>query len=442
MTKRTSKASYILTFSGIGTAWGFVFLVAELAVPIFFLYAFASGRSVKSLFSKRKDASTGRGVETQPLLSTKNMAPDQHLQVTVNDSVANAPELEDADVRAERLRVSANPSENMVAVQNLRKVFGTGATEKLAVKDVSFGLRRGECFGLLGPNGAGKSTTCNLILRHLQPTDGVISFPYANVDTTTPMEDAFSAARIGVCMQGDSLWEFLSAREHMDQYLRLRLTTEYDPSLWQEYITNTIKKVHLEDAKERPAGGYSGGMKRKLLVCLAMYTGAISVFLDEPSTGMDPFSRRALWSVILEALSHNRTVLLTTHSMEEADAVCGRISIISSGRLRCIGTSQHLKNRFGSGYVCIVVHEQGADTGKIDATLKEHFGAGVEVQEVLGNQRRYGLGAIASLAAAFKFVETKKQVLQLHQYSISQTVSLEQIFLAFVGREHQAAGDL
>lgn len=436
LTRSNSHAGYILTFTGkVATGWGFVFLVAELALPIFFLYAFASGRPVKTLLKwKKSPAAAGQAAtESQPLLPTRAAQDTSAVTLATNDS-----EPEDADVKAERTRVLGNPADNMVAVRNLRKVFPGTTEEKVAVQDVSFGLKRGECFGLLGPNGAGKSTTCNLILRHLIPTDGVISFPYANVDTTTPMEDAFAAARIGVCMQGDSLWEFLSAREHMDQYLRLRLTTAYDPAQWQGYITNTIKKVHLEDARERPAGGYSGGMKRKLLVCLAMYTGALSVFLDEPSTGMDPFSRRALWSVILEALSNSRTVLLTTHSMEEADAVCGRISIISAGRLRCIGTSQHLKNRFGAGYVCVVLHEPNADTNKIDATLKAHFGQAVEVQEVLGNQRRYGLGSIPSLAAAFKFVETQREALQLHQYSISQTVSLEQIFLAFVGR-HEAS---
>jgi ABC-type multidrug transport system ATPase subunit len=180
-------------------------------------------------------------------------------------------------------------------------------------------------------------------------------------------------------------------------------------------------------------------MKRKLLVCLAMYTGALSVFLDEPSTGMDPFSRRALWSVILEALSKSRSVLLTTHSMEEADAVCGRISIIASGRIRCIGTSQHLKNRFGSGYVCVLLHDSNADVAKIDDALKQHFGSGVEVQEVLGLQRRYSLGSLRSLAAAFKFLESQRDALQLHQYSVSQTVSLEQIFLNFVGTHNADA---
>ena len=110
---------------------------------------------------------------------------------------------------------------------HLVKHFG----EKHAVNDVTFGIRKGECFGLLGPNGAGKSTTCNLILRDLIPTSGEILFPYANVNASTPNEDAFAASRIGVCNQGDSLWEFLSAAEHMDQYLRLRLTTEYEPEM-------------------------------------------------------------------------------------------------------------------------------------------------------------------------------------------------------------------
>jgi ABC-type multidrug transport system ATPase subunit len=223
----------------------------------------------------------------------------------------------------------------------------------------------------------------------------------------------------------------------MDQFLRLRLTSEYKPQLWREYIGETIRRVYLEDAGDKPAGGYSGGMKRKLLVCLAMYTGALSIFLDEPSTGMDPFSRRALWSVILEAISTDRCVLLTTHSMEEADAVCSRISIITAGLLRCIGSSQHLKNKFGSGYVLILHHEAGASIDAIEQALSSTFGSGVELQEVLGAQRRYGIGRVDSLAAAFRYIESRKADLRLTSYSISQTVSLEHIFLTFAGVKHR-----
>lgn len=438
LTRDTTHAGYIMTLTGtVATAWGFVFMVVELALPVGMLYLFATGYSAKRLHRRRTAPGSSLGDATPyvrpavsvnmdekaPLLSSPTGAAGADADVADRD--------EDPDVSAERQRVTGNPEENMMSAVDLVKRFN----DKVAVRNVSFGIRRGECFGLLGPNGAGKSTTCNVILRHLVASSGDVMFPYANVNSDDADEDAFAKARIGVCMQGDSLWEFLSAAEHMDQYLRLRLTTEYKPEEWQRYIQKTIEKVYLADAGERYAGRYSGGMKRKLLVCLAMYTGAISVFLDEPSTGMDPFSRRALWSVILEALSHDRCVLLTTHSMEEADAVCSRISIITSGQLRCIGSSQHLKNRFGAGYVLTLVHHPMCSeeaTFLIDKGVQKLFPA-AEVQEVLGHQRRYGLGKIESLATAFRLVQGAKDQLRLQQYSISQTVSLEHIFLAFVG---------
>lgn len=428
MTYSTTTASYIMTLTGtVATAWGFIFMAVEYMLPLFLIYAFAVGKPITELLGLggKKSSQTSRDSkdEHQPLLAGNSI---QQL-----GAVGKHAEEEDVDVVAERLRVTQNPNENMMSALHLRKVFPAG--QKVAVENVTFGIRKGECFGLLGPNGAGKSTTCNMILRHIAPTSGDIRFPYANVNSDTSNDETFANARIGVCMQGDSLWDFLSAEEHMDQFLRLRLTTEYRPEEWTDYIQRTIDRVYLADAGERLAGGYSGGMKRKLLVCLAMYTGAQAVFLDEPSTGMDPFSRRALWSVILEALSHDRCVLLTTHSMEEADAVCSRISIITAGTLKCVGSSQHLKNRFGSGYVLTVVHD--AKETDVEALDKELFKAfpEAEAQEVLGCQRRYGLGKIASLATAFKQVQAMRERLHLHQYSISQTVSLEQIFLSFVG---------
>lgn len=430
MTYSTTNPGYIMTLTGtVATAWGFIFMLVQYALPIFLIYVFATGRSLRDvLFGGGRKHHSGVGNASQIQLDENATLLGN---VNLSDPSYEYPADEDTDVRAERERVRKNPMENTMSALDLVKEF-PGAKSKVAVNHVTMGIRKGECFGLLGPNGAGKSTTCNVILRHLQPTSGSIWFPYANVSSDTPSSEAFQSARIGVCMQGDSLWEFLSAAEHMDQYLRLRLTTVYKPEDWRRYIEKTIEKVYLADAAGRYAGGYSGGMKRKLLVCLAMYTGGVSIFLDEPSTGMDPFSRRALWSVILEALSNDRSVLLTTHSMEEADAVCSRISIITAGSLKCIGSSQHLKNRFGSGYVMTVVHDAAVDPAFVDAEVRKAFPS-AEVEEVLGHQRRYGLGKIASLAAAFRTVQALRDPLKLHQYSISQTVSLEQIFLKFVG---------
>ena len=207
-------------------------------------------------------------------------------------------------------------------------------------------------------------------------------------------------------------------------------------------------------------------MKRKLAVCVAMYTGAKTMFLDEPSTGMDPYARRALWRSIHEALLADRCVLLTTHSMEEADAVCARIAIMTNGQLRCIGNSQHLKNRFGSGYTITVQllpsesQAQGTAEGEgrspaslltvlrranplddaevkhgaeVDRRMQELFGPSCSLKEVLGLQRRYTVDALPKLSAAFASLRSVKEPLRLHSYTVSQLTSLEQIFIGFAG---------
>ena len=429
LTKENTRASYILTFTGIGTGWGFVFLVVEMALPIYLVIRFAQDRvALKAPAPEQEPGGASLSAaagEKQPLLAAPQKAP-----VTVKH------EDEDPDVKKERDRVEqGKDEESMVYTLNLSRTFGAHSSLKVAVNDVSFGIRKGECFGLLGPNGAGKTTTCNLMLKQLHPTGGDVIYPFVGVHLAeTEIDEAYRRCRLGVCPQGNSLWEYLTAAEHMDQYLRMRLTTEYDPAKWKDFIRDTILKVRLEKVDTRLAGEYSGGMKRKLLVCLAMYTGGLTVFLDEPSTGMDPFARRALWQVILEAISHNHCILLTTHSMEEADAVCSRIGIIADGSMRCIGSSQHLKNRFGSGYVLTaVLNSDSAEAGsRLDAAVSRHF-AESRLLEALGNTRRYNIGNLSSLAGAFKVVEEQRKPLDIAQYSISQTSSLEQIFLNFVG---------
>ena len=253
----------------------------------------------------------------------------------------------DEDVLREETRVLHSPEDNLATTVHLRGAYKTA----VAVRDMTFGVRSGECFGLLGPNGAGKTTTVKLLLHAMQPTNGYVEYPYVGYMDPKKLDSIYEISRLGVCQQGDSLWETLTAQEHMEIFLRIRVAQKYDHSQWKSYIHNAVRKVYLDDDTKQTAQ-YSGGMKRKLAVCIAMYTGARVVFLDEPSTGMDPYARRAMWTSINDALEQDRCVLLTTHSMEEADAVCSRIAIVTDGDLKCIGSGQHLKSRFGTGF-CI-----------------------------------------------------------------------------------------
>jgi ABC-type multidrug transport system ATPase subunit len=149
-------------------------------------------------------------------------------------------------------------------------------------------------------------------------------------------------------MQFDALWPDVTAREHLSTYGRIK---GYSGDRLKGEVDSMLKKMSLENYADKLAGDFSGGNKRKLSVAIALLADPKVVYLDEPSTGMDPASRRFMWSIIAESMQ-SRAVVLTTHSMEEADALCTRIGIMVNGKLQCLGSSQHLKSKFGKG--CVV----------------------------------------------------------------------------------------
>merc|ERR1711935_462622 len=151
---------------------------------------------------------------------------------------------------------------------------------------------------------------------------------------------------MGYCPQFDALFPKLTAREHLHMYAQIK---GIDADAEDAVVDQLLDTMNLLSHCDRQAGGYSGGNKRKLSVAIALLGGPTIVFLDEPSTGMDPEARRFMWKVIASTMT-GRSVILTTHSMEEAEALSNRIGIMVGGRLRCIGTNQHLKDKFGQGY--------------------------------------------------------------------------------------------
>jgi len=150
---------------------------------------------------------------------------------------------------------------------------------------------------------------------------------------------------MGVCPQFDLLWDLLTAEEHLELFGRIKGIDE--SSIAQE-VTTRLQQVRLTDSAKSISSSFSGGMKRRLSVAISFIGNPELVFLDEPTTGMDPISRRQVWKIIEEA-KVGRAIVLTTHSMEESDFLSDRISIMARGRMRCIGSSISLKNRFGAG---------------------------------------------------------------------------------------------
>lgn len=261
--------------------------------------------------------------------------------------------VEPEDVAQERARVQgiASDYENMkdtqkasILIQNLQKVF-PGKVKKVAVRDLTMAVSRGECFGLLGPNGAGKSTSLNILTGFLTPSAGTAVVE--GFDIKSDMHEIYRL--MGVCPQDNLLWEGLSAREHLLFYARLK--NLHDDTLQNE-VNRALKSVNLLNGgvADKPVKTFSGGMKRRLSVAISLIGGPAVVYLDEPSTGLDPASRQNLWRVV-KAAKPGRGIILTTHSMEEAAVLCDRLGIFVDGQLVCIGAPKELTARYGDYYI-------------------------------------------------------------------------------------------
>ncbi|XP_019232032.1 PREDICTED: ABC transporter A family member 1 [Nicotiana attenuata] len=253
---------------------------------------------------------------------------------------------EDIDVKAERDRVLSGSTDNAVIhLCNLRKIYPGGKSQipKVAVHSLTFSVQEGECFGFLGTNGAGKTTTLSMLSGEENPSDGT-AFIFGKDIRSDPK---VARRHIGYCPQFDTLLEFLTVQEHLELYARIKGVPEYE---LEDVVMQKLLEFDLMKHANKPSFALSGGNKRKLSVAIAMIGDPPIVILDEPSTGMDPIAKRFMWEVIsrLSTRRGKTAVILTTHSMNEAQALCTRIGIMVGGRLRCLGSSQHLKTRFGN----------------------------------------------------------------------------------------------
>ncbi|XP_051958777.1 cholesterol transporter ABCA5-like [Xyrauchen texanus] len=262
---------------------------------------------------------------------------------------------EDEDVQVEKARVKealtcqSSEEKPVVVVSELRKEykgkregFSLGKKRKVATKNISFCVRKGEVLGLLGPNGAGKSTIMHMLSGDTEPTAGKILMG----DYFQPMENPLE--HVGYCPQVNPLWPRITLQEHLEIYAAIKGLHQCDiPNI----IKRVVKALELKDHLYKQAKHLSAGLKRKLCFALSMLGNPQIVLLDEPSAGMDPKSKQRMWRAIRAAFKDKeRGALLTTHYMEEAEAVCDRVAIVVSGQLRCIGSIQHLKGKFGRGY--------------------------------------------------------------------------------------------
>lgn len=216
---------------------------------------------------------------------------------------------------------------------------------KVAVKGVTFGVKKGDCFGLLGTNGAGKTTTFKALSGEIIPSFGLTQI--AGLDLRTNMSKV--RYLIGYCPQFETLLDNLTAREHLELYAAIK---GIPYNLRERLVKEKLVQLNLTKFEHVQAGTYSGGNKRKLSVAIALLGNPPIVLLDEPSSGMDPEARRFMWSVVGKISSEKKhsSVVLTTHSMEEAEALSTKLAIMVEGKIECIGPVQSLKNKYGKGF--------------------------------------------------------------------------------------------
>ncbi|KKN66121.1 hypothetical protein LCGC14_0475000 [marine sediment metagenome] len=231
-----------------------------------------------------------------------------------------------------------NPDdENAIVIKGLVKRFG----DILAVDDLNLEIKRGELFGLLGPNGAGKSTMINILSGLLKPTEGT-----AYVGGYDVIKDLKKVKElIGVCPQEVAVFKFLSGRENIELFGSLHGMTK---SEIKERTEELLKLANFTETSKRKAKGYSGGMARQLNLLIAIVNDPKIAYLDEPTVGMDARARRKTWEFIGSLKEQNKTVILTTHYIEEAEALSDRVGIIDYGQLIALGTPKELMEKHGS----------------------------------------------------------------------------------------------
>ncbi|XP_068276846.1 phospholipid-transporting ATPase ABCA7 [Nyctibius grandis] len=328
---------------------------------------------------------------------------------------------EDEDVARERARVGSTPPHgHLLLLKDLTKVYRRRRAP--AVDRLCVAIPPGECFGLLGVNGAGKTSTFKMLTGDTEVTLGEAWLKGHSV--LTDLQSVHQ--HMGYCPQFDAITDLLTGREHLEFYSRLRGVPEEETPRVAQW---GIAKLGLGPHADRPAGKYSGGNKRKLSTAIALLGCPPVVFLDEPTTGMDPRARRFLWDCILSVVREGRSVVLTSHSMEECEALCTRMAIMVNGRFRCLGSVQHLKNRFGDGYT-VVVRAGGPGPAQVEALMQRRF-PGIVLRERHGGLLQYQLPSRAApLATVFSVLAAHRGPCHIEDYSVSQT-TLDQVFVRF-----------
>jgi ATP-binding cassette subfamily A (ABC1) protein 3 len=389
-----------------------------------------------AIFTFDKDTGIGRNVVVNILSGviflTFCLLTDHHVFEWIYYKFLNRPRMLplldsniDSDVDAEIQRVKEMTSEDIkesnLVLHGLTKYYG----KNLAVNQLYLEVGRRECFGLLGINGAGKTSTFKMMTG-----DELISAGDAYIRGYS-MKNQMNKVHqlIGYTPQFDAVIPELTGEETLKIFSLIRGIPRHEIN---ENINRMASELGFKQHLKKPVSAFSGGNKRKLSTCLALLGYPQLIFLDEPTTGIDPQAKRKLWDVLNKTRNAGRALVITSHSMDECEALCTKIGIMVNGQFKCLGSQQHLKNKYSKGFVLSVKMQRDDPDLKIQvenrvitafpsAQLKEKF-LDVLTFHITNTNLKWS-EIFGSCARIEKDVD-------ISDYSVTQ-MSLEQVFLLF-----------
>ncbi|XP_015999137.2 ATP-binding cassette sub-family A member 6 isoform X2 [Rousettus aegyptiacus] len=355
---------------------------------------------------------------------------------------------EDEDVHAERIRVAttlttSNVEEKPIVIAScLRKEYAgqkkhcfSKRKKKIAARNISFCVKKGEILGLLGPNGAGKSSAIRMIAGITKPTAGEVELKGRRSVSDNQGDDVVKF--LGYCPQENVLWPDLTVREHLEVFAAVKGLRRADATV---AISGLVDSFKLHEQLNVPVQKLTAGATKKLCFMLSILGNSSILLLDEPSTSMDPAGQQQMWQMIQTAIKNTeKGALLTTHYLAEAEAICDRIAIMVSGRLRYIGSIQHLKNKLGKDYNLELKVKETSQVNLVHSEILKLFPQAAQ-QERNFSFLTYKLpmADVHPLSQAFHKLEAVKHSFNLEEYSLSQC-TLEKVFVEL--SKEQEAGD-
>ncbi|TVU09289.1 hypothetical protein EJB05_42752 [Eragrostis curvula] len=379
-------------------------------------------------FSGSTMGTSGGGARKNPLSCfrcfKKKLTPSLHEPSFVQQDSKIILDMEKPDVVQERAVVEQlliDPNANQAIIcDNLRKVYPgrDGNPDKLAVRGLSLVLQKGQCFGMLGPNGAGKTSFINMMIGLVKPTSGTA---YVHgMDINKLVMGDIDRERTSVL-----LWQIKKPQRCCISEGTSNLA-----------VDDSLKSVNLfhGNVGDKKVQKYSGGMKRRLAVAISLIGDPKAVFMDEPSTGLDPASRNNLWNVVKEA-KRDRAIILTTHSMEEAEVLCDRLGIFVDGGFQCLGNPKELKGRFGGTYIFTMTTAPEQEQ-EVEQLVRQLSPSANKIYHLSGTQKFELPKQEVKIAQVFQAVENAKSRLTIHAWGLVDT-TLEDVFIK-VARGAQA----